>query len=83
MADLVRTPEQLGSVVRRARKKQGLTQAALGRVAGVRQETISIIETGNSAAKLETLLAVLAALDLDLRIDPRSKGGGVDLEEIF
>ncbi len=74
MSDLARTPKQIGNLIRRARKKRGLNQTQLGERAGLRQETISLIETGNPATKLETILAVLAALDLELRIAPRSKG---------
>ena len=82
MADLARTPEQIGNLIRRARKKRGFSQAALGEAAGVRQETISLIETGNPAARLATILSVLAALDLEIRIAPRSKGGAA-IEDLF
>jgi HTH-type transcriptional regulator/antitoxin HipB len=83
MADLARTPNQIGNLIRRARKKRGLSQSQLGELAGLRQETISLIETGNPAAKLETILAVLTALDLEFRIVPRSKGTAAELEDIF
>jgi len=83
MTDLARNPKQIGNTVQRARKRRGWNQTQLGDKAGLRQETISLIETGNPAAKLETILAVLAALDLELRIVPRSKGRPADIEEIF
>lgn len=83
MKDLARDPRQVGNLVRRARKKQGLSQSQLGDNAGLRQETISLIETGHPAAKLQTILGILAALDLELRIVPRSKGQAADIEEIF
>jgi HTH-type transcriptional regulator/antitoxin HipB len=75
MSDLARDPRQLGNLIRRARKRRALSQGALGAKAGFRQETISLIENGNPAAKVETILAVLTALDLELRVAPRSKGG--------
>lgn len=79
MSDLARDPGQIGNLIRRARKRQGLSQQALGNKVGLRQETVSLIETGNPATRLETLLAVLAALDLELQIAARSKGGfGLD-----
>lgn len=81
--DLARDPRQIGNSVRRARKRQGLSQGELGDKAGLRQETISLIETGHPAAKLQTILSVLAALDLELRIVPRSKARAADIEEIF
>ncbi len=83
MADLARNPKQIGNIVQRARKKRDLNQTELGNLAGLRQETISLIETGNPATKLETILAVLAALDLEFRIAPRSKAHADDIEDIF
>ena len=79
MSDLARDPTQIGNLIRRARKRQGLSQQALGNKVGLRQETVSLLENGNPATRLETLLAVLAALDLELKIAVRSKGGfGLD-----
>jgi HTH-type transcriptional regulator/antitoxin HipB len=83
MNDLARTPQQIGNLIRRARKKNDLSQTELASRAGVRQETISQIETGNPAAKLETILAVLAALNLELRVTPRSKSTAADIEHLF
>lgn len=69
MSELARSPQQLGNVIRRARKKRGMSQSELGERSGLRQETISLLENGNPAAKLETVLAVLAALDLEIKIN--------------
>lgn len=74
MSDLARTPKQIGTTIRRNRKRLGLSQTELGDRAGLRQETISLIETGNPAVRLDTLLAVLAALDLEFQIAARSRG---------
>jgi HTH-type transcriptional regulator / antitoxin HipB len=83
MSDLARTPKQLGNLVRRARKQGGLSQSELGDRTGLRQATISEIEAGNAGAKLDSILKVLAALKLELRIAPRSKGAASDIEDIF
>jgi len=83
MTELARTPKQIGNLIRRARKRHGLNQTQLGDKAGLRQETISLMEAGNPAAKLETVLAVLAALDLEFRIASRSRGMPADIEDIF
>lgn len=72
MNTLARDPKQIGNAIRRARKAQGLSQKELGAKAGLRQETISLIETGNPAARIETLLVILAALNLEFQIAPRS-----------
>ncbi len=71
MAELARSPKQIGNTIRRARKKCGMSQSALGEKAGLRQETISLIENGNPATKLETILAVLSALELEFQITKR------------
>lgn len=71
MAELARSPEQIGNAIRRARKRLGMSQSALGEKAGLRQETVSLIENGNPATKLETILAVLSVLNLELQIAPR------------
>jgi hypothetical protein len=41
-------------------------------MAGLRQENISMIENGYPSTKLHNLLAVLAALDLELQVSVRS-----------
>lgn len=83
MNDLARTPRQIGAIIQRARKKRDWTQMKLAERAGLRQATISMIESGENSAKLETILAILAALDLEFRIGERSKGHGSDIEELF
>lgn len=81
--NLARTPTQIGNLLRRARKKHGLSQTQLGAQTGLRQETVSLIENGNPAARLDTVLSLLAALDLEFRITGRSKGAAADIEDIF
>ena len=83
MTDLARTSKQIGTIIQRARKKRGWTQTQLAERAGLRQATISIIESGTAPAKLDSILAVLAALDLEFRIGARTKGQGQDIEELF
>lgn len=85
MNDLARSPKQIGNLIRRARKKRRLNQSELGDLAGLRQATISLIETGNPAARIETLLTLLSALDLEFQIAPRSNQSmdAQDTEEVF
>lgn len=80
---LARTPQQIGNLIQRTRRNQGMSQSDLGDRTGLRQSTISLIEQGNAATKLGTVLKVLAALDLEFRITSRSKTGPADIEEIF
>lgn len=83
MKELARTPKQIGTIIQRARKKRDWTQAQLAQRAGLRQGTISLIETGEKPAKLDSILAVLAALDLEFMIGARIKGSASDIEELF
>lgn len=83
MAQLARTPKQLGEALRRYRTLADLNQSQLAAKAGFRQATISQIEGGHGATKVETLYAVLAALDLELTIAPRSKSSPKDIEDLF
>ena len=74
MSDPARDPKQIGAILRRARKQRALSQGQLGEKAGLRQETISLVETGHAAARIETVLKMLSALDLEFQIAPRSRG---------
>jgi len=83
MDPIARTTKDLGNVLRQARKSRNLTQAELATRAGIWQRTVSNIETSASGAKVETIFDLLAALDLELHIVPRSKMTPGDLEDIF
>jgi HTH-type transcriptional regulator/antitoxin HipB len=83
MTQLARTPKQLGAILGRQRRLANLTQTELGRRAGLRQATISEIESGKATTRLGTICDVLAALDLELTVAPRSKSSSADIEEIF
>jgi HTH-type transcriptional regulator/antitoxin HipB len=78
-----RTAKQIGAIIRRARRKAGLTQAELGQRVGLRQATISTLEKGEPATRLSTLFDVLAALGLEIIIDKRGRASGKDLEDLF
>jgi transcriptional regulator with XRE-family HTH domain len=49
-----------GSVVRRARKASGLSQAQLAEIAGIDQPNISAVENGHRQPSLDTLQRLLA-----------------------
>lgn len=71
MVRKVVSPEILGAALREARKKKGLSQAEAGRSVGMDQPTVSKVEQGNSGTRLDTLFRLLAALDLELVLQPR------------
>ena len=62
---------QVGQVVNRARKAQGLTQEQLARKAHVSRQLINRLEMGDASnISLSRLMRVLAALRCTLRIEP-------------
>ena len=83
MDQIARTPVQLGAVLRRSRRAAKLSQQMLGEKAGLWQETISKIEAGQKATKIATIFDLLAALDLEMLIQPRTKGSAADIEDAF
>src|SRR6185437_8050941 len=73
---LARTPLQMGATLRRRRKELGLSQAAAAGSIARRQATISDLENGGDV-RLSTLLRLLATLDLELVVRPRTRGDSV------
>ncbi len=82
MEFIVRTPLQLANSIRVRRRKLGLTQEQLAAKTGVRQKTLSAIESARSA-RLDTLLRILAVLSLELVVRARTKGSANDIEANF
>lgn len=82
MNTIARTPRQLGNSIREKRRKLALSQEQLAAKAGVRQMTISDLEN-TGTARLETVLRILAALDLELVVRTRTKSSAADIEAIF
>ncbi len=68
MNRVIRNNQDFGSIVRSARKHKKFRQVDVARLASVRQALISDIENGVTSANLNTIIHVLAALDLDLAI---------------
>ena len=68
----VRTPAQLGQVVKGVRRQRGLTQSAAGRRVGMLQGAVSLVEADPGKVSVAKLFRLLSALDLDLVV--REKG---------
>jgi HTH-type transcriptional regulator/antitoxin HipB len=81
--ELVRSPKQLGAALRRFRRERKMTQAQLASRAGLRQATVSQVENGLETVKLNTVMDLLRALDLEVVLQPRTKGSHKDIEELF
>jgi HTH-type transcriptional regulator/antitoxin HipB len=84
MDQIARTPKQIGDALRRRRRQLAITQTDLSGKTKLRQATVSAVEAGEPRTQLRTLCALIAALDLELVIRPRSKGVAADeIEDIF
>jgi len=63
---IVRTPKDLGRLIKAARKNQQLTQAALAGRVGTTQRRISFIESGRPGTSIDLVLRAAAILKIRL-----------------
>ena len=82
MEQIARTATQLGNLLRRRRTELRLSQGELASRIGLRQSTISALET-SAMVRTATLLSALAALDLEMVLRPRTKASAKDIEALF
>lgn len=67
----IKTPEDLGGVIRERRKKAKLTQRKAAALAGVGARFLSELERGKPTAQIGKTLKVAQLLGLELRINER------------
>lgn len=84
---LIRTPADLGAVIRDRRKQLDIDQATLATRIGVNRKWVIGIEKGRARAELGLVLRALDALGIRLDTAGSSKGGSssipaVDLDAI-
>lgn len=83
---LIRTPADLGAVIRDRRKQLKLDQAAFAKRIGVSRQWIIDIEHGHPRAELALVLRALDALDIRIDADAektqRRRQGAVDIDAI-
>lgn len=82
MNQIVRLPSQLGALIQSERLRRNMTQQQLASLIGKQQKTISAIENGSDGTKLDTLLTLIAKLDLDIQIVPRHSKP-LNIEDVF
>jgi len=80
MDQIVRTQKQLGAVLKRRRRARDLSQGSLALLANLRQATISEIEDGKETARIDKILALVTALDLEIVIRPRTSAADKPFE---
>lgn len=68
----IQTTQQLSSHLRSLRKRLGLTQAQLGTRLGLEQARIGKIERNPGSISVEQLLHLLAVLESELLIRPKT-----------
>lgn len=71
MNQVITLPQQLGPVLKAARKAAGLTQATLARKLGVSQSRVSDMETDPRSISLEQFLQLLQLLKLEMTLQTK------------
>jgi HTH-type transcriptional regulator / antitoxin HipB len=71
---IVRTPQDIGALIRSRRRALGLSQADLAGKLGISRLWITEIERGKPRASLVLVLQALSALGLELVTDDEGKG---------
>lgn len=64
----IRSPKELALFAVSQRKKLGLNQAEVGKLIGLKQQTISEFEIKPESTQLNTLFRIFSALKLDIKI---------------
>jgi HTH-type transcriptional regulator/antitoxin HipB len=69
----IRTPAELGTLIRNARQKLGLDQASLSKKIGVSRLWLNEIEKGKPRAEIGLVLRTLDALGITLTVSTPDK----------
>jgi HTH-type transcriptional regulator / antitoxin HipB len=67
---------EVGTTVQRERNRLGLRQDELALMAGVSTRVVHQVEAGKATSRLDSVVAVLAALGLALKIEHATVIGG-------
>jgi y4mF family transcriptional regulator len=72
--------EEIGKAVARSRKRLGLRQDELALAANVSTRVVHQIEHGKPTSRLDSLVPVLDALGLELRLGEKPGSGEIDVD---
>ena len=72
MKQILSLSKQLGPILQSARKSAGLSQTELAQRLGISQSRISAMELDPRSINVDQLLALLAALNHELLVQPRN-----------
>lgn len=70
-AKIVKSAKEIGEIMRKKRKDQGLTQGQVAEHTGLSVRLISEVERGKQTAEIGKVLYLLDVLGLDLILDAR------------
>jgi len=84
---LIRTPSDLGAVIRDHRRRHGLDQLALAKQIGVSRQWVVEVEKGKPRAEVGLVLRALDALGVALSIPAtdavaKHEAPGIDIDQI-
>ena len=65
----------IAEIVKTTRKRKGLTMKQLADRSGTSLQTIFKIETNRVSPKMDTMLALIEAMDYEVVFKPKYKGG--------
>ena len=65
-------------IIKRARTRKGLTMKQLSEKSGVSLPTIWNLENARNTPSMDTMLALMSAMDYDIVFKPKYKGGYLD-----
>nr|WP_199041606.1 helix-turn-helix transcriptional regulator [Dyella sp. ASV24] len=69
--EIIRIPDQLGTVLRAARVRQGLTQADVASQLGISVQAMSKLENHAGRASFDRIHRLCLLLGLDIALQPR------------
>ncbi len=75
---IIRTPNDLGALIRDRRIKLGLDQISLAKRAGTSRKWLVEVEHGKPRAAIGLILRTLRALDVSLKVNDGSKSRGIE-----
>lgn len=70
----IKTPSDMGSLIRSRRKSRGLGQAELAQMVGVSRRWLNQVESGKPGASLSLVLNTLNALNVQIEVRADDEG---------
>jgi HTH-type transcriptional regulator/antitoxin HipB len=70
---LIHSAKDLALLIANRRKKLKLSQAEVGKLVGLKQQTVSGFEIKPESTQLDTLFRILSALNLDIKVMPKNE----------